>query len=129
MGRTTSTVLVIVMAVPIVSGCGTFLAPRPPKIFGAATAYSKADYDEDHRAYQVAVDHCDIQTATRIRDAMLWETVRDVNNAYFTFRNEFNEGRDWANTTMDMAKLGMSAAATVLGGNAALAAAVTALEG
>ena len=108
--------------------CGGFLSPKPPEVL-VQEAYSKADYDSDRTAYAAAVDAGDIAKATRLRDGMLWSTIRDVNRVYFAFRSQFLEGRDWANTTMDVAKLGMSAAATVLGGSAALSAAVTALEG
>jgi hypothetical protein len=60
---------------------------------------------------------------------MLWSVINDVDYCYYQFRTDFFKSRGSITTFSDMAKLGMSAAATVLGGSAVLSGAVTALEG
>ena len=119
----------LLVSLGAVSGCGTMGAPPVPDVFKVEDAYSKGQYLVDRARYAGALDGGDVSGARRVRDEMLQRTIGDVDRAYFKFRNEFHEGREITNTIMDMAKLGMSAAATVLGGHAALSAAVTALEG
>lgn len=132
--RTIPVALVLVGTV-LLGGCSSLIAPRPPKLLAEEAdyqAYSRKQYDSDRIAYENAIlaqapDY--VIKATYYRNKMLWSLINDIDQSYYEFRTAFFRNRATISTFSDMAKLGMSAASTVLGGSAVLSAAVTALEG
>lgn len=123
----------------LLTGCTTWIAPRAPAVLDKTPdykVYSRTQYNTDRQAYEEAVLHAtsqktpeQLQVATYYRDKMLWSIMSDVNESYYRFRNHFHASRATVKTLADMAKLGMSAASTVIGGSAVLSGAVTALQG
>ena len=124
--------LVVATCLGVGSGCG-LVTPKPPPTVGSSRAtYSQKSFEDDQKAYALNVQagtQDGIRLATFYRDRMLWSVVSDVDFAYSTFRNDFHGSRAGMKTAADVAKLGMAAASTVLGGSAALSAAITALQG
>ncbi|MHC1728949.1 MAG: hypothetical protein AB9866_23615 [Syntrophobacteraceae bacterium] len=70
-----------------------------------------------------------IDKATAVRNNMLWSIINDIDYHYYTFKADFYGRRATVKTVGDLAQLGMSSAATALGGSVILSAAVTALKG
>jgi hypothetical protein len=128
-------VALTLILVILLNGCSSLIAPKVPELMADKahyTAYTWNHYEADRQAYEMAflsTDSKRIETATYYRNKMLWSVINDVDYCYYMFRTDFYESRGSIKTFSDMAKLGMSAAATVLGGSAVLSAAVTALEG
>jgi hypothetical protein len=119
----------------VLSGCSTLIAPKIPKLLSdkeSYAPYSWKEFRDDRSAYETALlkqDATAVNMATYYRNKMLWSVIIDIDYSYYTFRTDFAASRASIATFSDMAKLGMSAAATVLGGSSVLSAAVTALEG
>jgi PBP1b-binding outer membrane lipoprotein LpoB len=119
----------------MLTGCASMIAPQGPNLLADNahyTTYSWDKFEKDRQAYENALLNADpngIMLATYYRNKMLWSVINDIDYSYYTFRTDFFKSRATITTLSDMAKLGMSAAATVLGGSAVLSGAVTALEG
>jgi hypothetical protein len=119
----------------VLTGCSSLMAPRVPNLLADRayyTPYAWKQFTDDRGAYESALlgeGISSIKVATYYRNKMLWSVINDVDYSYYTFRTDFFQSRAAFKTFSDMAKLGMSAAATVLGGSAVLSGAVTALEG
>lgn len=132
--RSITMTLVLVGSI-LFSGCSTLIAPGVPDLMAEKacnTPYSWKQYEADRQAYEKAFLEADsngLSVSTYYRNKMLWSVINDVDYCYYMFRTDFFKSRGSISTFSDMAKLGMSAAATVLGGSAVLSGAVTALEG
>jgi len=121
----------ILVSCLVASGCA-LLRPETPELFSDKRAYSWEDFKEDRACYVDGVmkgDEAGIRQATIAREHRLWSLIGDVDWVYDTFRTNFHGLRAVGKTAADVAKLGLAAASTVLGGSAVLSAAVVALEG
>jgi len=116
------------LALLALAGCG-MIAPQPPPTIDDHAPYSIAQWNADQLAYETALAADNTVGATFYRDRMLWALIADVDESYYTYRNRFSGSIAIRHIAGDVAKLGMTAAATVLGGSAALSAATVALQG
>jgi len=127
-----STMTLALVGAFVLTSCSSLIAPRVPNLLAdkaTCNPYSWQQFETDRSAYQGAFLQGNVNIATYYRNKMLWSVINDVDYSYYTFRTDFFRSRASITTFSDMAKLGMSAAATVLGGSAVLSGAVTALEG
>ena len=110
---------------------GSPFAPKEPVVFAFAP-YTLADYDTDNREYisKMGVDNVD--AATRIRNRMISRIRRDIEFNYRRYELDIFAGRAAFDTFADFAKLGLSLAGTVTGGEVTktvLAAVATTAQG
>ena len=130
-----SVILTFFLGALLLTGCSSLIAPKVPALMAdraTKNPYSWHQYEDDRSKYEIAflgVEPRKIDDATYFRNKMLWSVINDVDYCYYQFRTDFFKDRASITTFADMSKLGMSAAATVLGGSAVLSGAVTALEG
>ena len=117
----------------ILSGCESLMGPDQPHFVNMKgknpNVYDSATYQTDVAGFEGAMARGDLVLAKSIRSKVVWSTINDVDYSYFVFRREFYLHREQFETFADMAKLGMTSAATALGGSVVLDAAVTALQG
>ncbi len=124
------TVLVIVTC--ITGGC---VSPPKPLILeeraDPENAYSNADFEADKKQFHTLIESGPEaeELAKFYRNEMFWAIVNDIDYAYFVFREDFHLNRASMDTIADVAQLGMSTAATALGGSVILSAAITAVKG
>jgi hypothetical protein len=118
----------------VLPGCAGILSPEPPAVFVEKNEDSRFSLNDLHTLklkYDNALWGADksIPLANEARNEMLWSIISNVDYSYYYFESRFASGRAGIKTVSDMAQLGMSAAATALGGSAILSAATTALAG
>jgi len=129
----------LIVSCLMITGCSwlhcSLLSPAPPKLLedkGNSHPYTWEEFNGDRARYADGVKKGDaegIRLAKIHRDHMLFSVIADIDWLYDTFRTNFHGARAIGKTAGDVAKLGLSAASTVLGGSAVLSGAVTALEG
>jgi hypothetical protein len=116
------------------SGCaGTFETPNHPNTIGTdTTAYTFIAYQQDLKTYHDEIRLHDYDGATVQRDMMVYNILTDIDWNYGIYKGKLHSGRGEIATVGDAASLGLSAAATVVGGaelKAILAATDTGLKG
>lgn len=110
------------------------VAPKMAKSLASPSivAYSSSDLNADVASYRVSVASSSLDTAKAQRNQIAFRVMAQVDAAYGSFELELASTRAGAQTAGDAAQLGLTAAATVIGGSdikAILAATSTAFQG
>jgi hypothetical protein len=100
-------------AILSIGGCSTFrFAPPPPTLFTKAT-YTPEKYAPDLKLYQEAPT---LTERTRYRDKIVYSTATEIDRNYSEFKNSFFGEHAAAETSLDIAQIGLSSAGTLAGG-------------
>lgn len=121
---------VVFLSIFIINGCTCIfrLAPEPPPMIKGGQ-YSLAQFELDTNSYNTTND---LAYRTRLRDKMVYGVASEIDKNYSKFRNKLFGGVAAAQTSFEIATLGLTSAATLAGGETAkaiLAAISTGLAG
>lgn len=137
--RTFAAWAILFACIVVMNGCSVFrFAPTQPIVY-SRSSYTPEMYEADLAAYnqlrnQTSPGVSDVTVARRtdLRNKVVYSTAREIDRAYYDFKNAFFGDRATMETLLDIAQIGLSSAGTLAGGEmvkAILAATATGITG